>query len=190
MRKNPRELLKHIAGVTLSGSQLKAGGHRLSAIERLADNAVKNLSKEQLKNFRTKMPQQVTREMRAEIRTMYGSMGLNLSGERWRKFYLIHQTLWRISTKPNGVQCFRIPRLYFNGHGWDNTVMSARHGVSPVGGKSLFPKKWTNKKILRAIRDVLEHPEALVLRRSVSHNGEPKFFLRARVDEVDIEDCI
>ena len=149
MRKNPRELLNHIAGVTLLGSQLKAGGHRLSAIERLADNAVKNLSKEQLKNFRTKMPQHVAREMRAEIRAMYRSMGLNLSGERWRKFHLIHRTLRRISTKPNGVQCFRIPRLYFNGHGWDNTVMSARHGVSPVGGKSLFPKKWTNKKILR-----------------------------------------
>ena len=85
---------------------------------------------------------------------------------------------------------FAFPGSILTGMDGDNTVMSARHGVSPVGGKSLFPKKWTNKKILRAIRDVLEHPEALVLRRSVSHNGEPKFFLRARVDEVDIEDCI
>jgi EndoU nuclease-like protein len=187
LRKSPRELLKHIAGVTISGSQLKAGGHRLSAIERLADNAVKSLSKQELTNLRTHMPPELAREMRTEIRAMYGSMGLNLSGDRWRKFYLIHQTLWRIDTKPNGVQCFRIPRRYFNGHGWGNTITSAQYGISPVGGKSLFPKKWTDKKILEAVGSVVKHPDAVVLRRGNSHNSEPKFFLRARVDNVDVE---
>jgi hypothetical protein len=186
-RRKEREILRHVTGVTISGSQLKAGGHRLSAIEKLVDNAVKTLPKEQLKNLRAEMQRHDARKKRAEIRRMYNGMGLNLSGDRWHKFYLLHQTLWRIETKTNGVQCFRIPRRYFNGQGWDNTVMSARYGISPVGGKSLFPKKWTNKKILQAIHYVLKHFEAVVFRRGVSHNGEPKFFLRARVNMVDIE---
>lgn len=85
------------------------------------------------------------------------------------------------------MQCFRAPRYYFNHEGWSNTVGSATEGVSPVGGKSLLPVAWTGDDIIKAILAVLTDPNAVVVRRRVSRNGEPMFFLRAHTNNVDIE---
>jgi hypothetical protein len=41
--------------------------------------------------------------------------------------------------------------------------------------------------MLQSVLAVLEHPEALVLRRGMTGTGEPKFFLRARIKNVDVE---
>jgi hypothetical protein len=115
-------------------------------------------------------------EARRQIIAMYGHLGFDLSGQRWAKFFLIDQIRWRIVERRNGVRCFRVPRRYFNGVAWGNTRAAAKYGTSPVGGKSLFPAKWSQTDILKAIIEVLDHPEPFVLRR-VTRAGEPRLFL-------------
>jgi hypothetical protein len=184
---NPEEVLEHIDGVRVSGDKIKAGGHVLSAFETLADVAVSKMPKAELALFNATMAKLDPDKMRIEVDDMYGCLGFDLSGDRWRKFFLLDQTLWKIADRENGVRCFRVPRRYFNKQGWGNTVNSASYGISPVGGKSLFPSSWSQSDMVQSVLAVLEHPEALVLRRGITSNGQPKFFLRARIKNVDVE---
>jgi len=184
--REPGEVLGHIDGLTHSGSQLSAGGHVLSTFETLADEALSKWPKDDLKRFNDAVAKLDPDEERKEVIEKYGDLGFDLSGQRWAKFLLLAQTLWRIAERRNGVRCFRIPRSLFNSNAWKNTIKSATYGTSPVGGKSLFPSAWNQSDILEAIIAVLEHPEALVLRR-VSSGREPQFYLRARIKDVDVE---
>src|SRR5262249_24724099 len=96
------------------------------------------------------------------------------------------QHLWRYEKKLNGVRIFRLPRRYFNSQGWRNTVRSAQYGVSPIGGKSVFPIDWGTKDILHAIKTVLDNPETFVLRLK-SNKASPNFYLRSLVGKIHVE---
>jgi hypothetical protein len=75
---------------------------------------------------------------------------------------------------------------FFNSNAWKSTVSSAKGGTSPVGAKSLFPETWGRDEIAAAIVAVLEHPEPVVLRRRAK-NSIPHFYLRSKINDVDVE---
>ena len=183
---NPGNVLAHIDGETETGWQLSGGGHHLPGFETLADVALSEWPKEDRKRFAAATAKLNRRATRRMIIGMYGKMGFDLSGDRWQKFLLLDQIRWKIDRKPNGVKCFRVPRTYFNSKGWKNTVASAKYGVSPIGGKSLFPRTWDQDHILNGIIGVLDHPEPFVLRRATK-GGVTYFYLRARIRNVHLE---
>ena len=65
-------------------------------------------------------------------------------------------------------------------------LVGPKYGVSPIGGKSVFPINWSIKDILDAILGVLDHPEPFVLRPK-SKKGAPEFYLRSLVNNVYVE---
>jgi len=182
----PNSVLRHIDGETHSGSELTGGGHLLETFEKLADVALSKWPPAELKRFKSAIANLNPAEARQQIIAMYGHVGFDLSGQRWAKFLLVDQIRWRIAERRNGVRCFRVPRRYFNGRAWDNTRAAAKYGTSPIGGKTLFPAKWSQSDILQAIIEVLDHPDPFVLRR-VTRAREPRFYLRARIRDVDVE---
>jgi hypothetical protein len=186
-KRNPQETLDHVLGDTSdSRVQLSGGGHVLAMFEGLADAQLSTWSREERQRFANAIAGLDPEQAREDVNSMFGDLGLALSGDRWAKFFLKEQNLWFIATRANGVRCFRVPRSLFNKDAWGKTVSSAKGGTSPVGGKSLFPENWGRDEIVDAIVAVLEHPEPFLLRPHLG-SSTPSFFLRSNVNGVDVE---
>jgi len=95
--------------------------------------------------------------------------------------------LWSVEKRANGAVGLWVPRHVLTPRAWRSTEVSARYGTSPVGGKSLFPKDWTEADILKSIQSVVNDRESLVIRRSAKSSTQQSFYLKGKYRDVWVE---
>jgi hypothetical protein len=183
-----KDLLKHIAGpLPETQSRLQSGGHVHSIFDDLADRQTANWTEQQKALFATAIATIDRKEKNAIIK-YYRGLGFGLSGTRWSKLLLKERRLFRIQSRPNGVICLRLPKSFFEQKAWDISKGTARHGVSPIGCKTLFPFRWRRKHISEAIVSVLKSRDPHIVRVRRSASGTATFFyMRAIVKGVHME---
>ncbi|MEQ1842034.1 MAG: hypothetical protein ABL994_16640, partial [Verrucomicrobiales bacterium] len=168
--------------------QMKGGGHKHESWEQLAAGRLVNLPANQRAAFEARMNHLVPGpESRQEQIDFFRSMGFEFPDGGWtEEFSALEQLLWSLEPKHNGAMAIWLPYEQFRPKAWKNTELSARHGSSPIGAKSLFPVAWDLDRIRGAVVQVLSDPNARVLRRTTKNN-QPAFYLAAEVDGVAME---
>jgi len=160
LRHSDTALVKHLTGeeeLGADGPSRRGGGHLLSSWERLADKRLEAWPEADRKFFddwasKVLQPQQ-------EVSFLYDFLaetGFDMSRRGWARHLVREQAVWGIETNPrNRVIGLWLPRPLFTEKAWRVSRSTAKHGVSPVGGKSIFPVDWSQARIREATLKVL-----------------------------------
>jgi hypothetical protein len=91
------------------------------------------------------------------------SMGFEINGRNLIPFMIMHDEYVGLSAAHNGVVRARLPRGSYRGQAWDQSKVAAENGLVPLGGKTLFPKSWTEQDVSTAIANILKDPKSVIL---------------------------
>jgi len=187
----PHEALKHVIGEadedggTVGGPKNRGGGHLLATWEQVAQARINAWDETSVLSF-----EQVIAEFKeADLKLakdFYEGVGFDVSRKGLARHFVIEQSLWGIEKKQNEVICLWLPRPMFNSKTWKLTTASAKSGISPIGGKSLFPVSWSLDKISKVIVSALESPTSFVRRPKQLSTG-PFFYLGYQTEGIEIE---
>ncbi len=91
------------------------------------------------------------------------SMGFEINGRNLIPFMILRDEYVGLSAAHNGVVQARLPRGSYRGQAWDQSKVAAENGLVPLGGKTLFPKSWTEQDVSTAITNILKDPKSAIL---------------------------